>query len=73
MRTFGWHHTGDIGYLDEDNYLYIIDRKKDMIITGGFNVFATEIEEPILEIAGVLERAVVGLPDENGRVGYRGC
>ena len=64
VRTFGWHHTGDIGYLDEDNYLYIIDRKKDMIITGGFNVFATEIEEPILEIAGVLECAVVGLPDE---------
>ncbi len=63
-RTYGWHHTGDIGYLDEDNYLYIIDRKKDMIITGGFNVFATEVEGPILEIKGVLECAVVGLPDE---------
>ena len=63
-RTFGWHHTGDIGYLDDENYLYIVDRKKDMIITGGFNVFATEVEGPILELNEVLECAVVGLPDE---------
>ena len=61
---FGWHHTGDIGYLDDENYLYIVDRKKDMIITGGFNVFATEVEGPILELNEVLECAVVGLPDE---------
>ncbi len=64
VRTFGWHHTGDIGFLDDDNYLYIVDRKKDMIITGGFNVFATEVEGPILEIPEVLECAVVGLPDD---------
>jgi fatty-acyl-CoA synthase len=63
-RKFGWHHTGDVGYLDKDNYLYIVDRKKDMIITGGFNVFATEVEAPILAMAEVLECAVIGVPDE---------
>ena len=63
-RLYGWHHTGDVGYLDDDDYLYIVDRKKDMIITGGFNVFATEVESPILEIPGVLECAVIGVPDE---------
>ena len=63
-RKFGWHHTGDIGYLDRDGYLYIVDRKKDMIITGGFNVFATEVEAPILAMPEVLECAVIGVPDE---------
>ncbi|MGR8918456.1 MAG: AMP-binding protein, partial [Gammaproteobacteria bacterium] len=63
-RKFGWHHTGDVGYLDEDDYLYIVDRKKDMIITGGFNVFATEVEAPILALPEVLECAVIGVPDE---------
>ena len=63
-RKYGWHHTGDIGYLDADNYLYIVDRKKDMIITGGFNVFAAEVEAPILALPEVLECAVVGVPDE---------
>ena len=63
-RKFGWHHTGDVGYLDADNYLYIVDRKKDMIITGGFNVFAAEVEAPILALPEVLECAVIGVPDE---------
>jgi acyl-CoA synthetase (AMP-forming)/AMP-acid ligase II len=63
-RKFGWHHTGDIGYLDDDDYLYIVDRKKDMIISGGFNVFATEVEAPILAMPEVLECAVIGVPDE---------
>ncbi|MEQ8233441.1 MAG: AMP-binding protein, partial [Gammaproteobacteria bacterium] len=63
-RRFGWHHTGDVGYLDDDDYLYIVDRKKDMIITGGFNVFAAEVEAPILALPGVLECAVIGVPDE---------
>jgi fatty-acyl-CoA synthase len=45
---YGWHHTGDIGYLDEDNYLFIVDRAKDVIITGGFNVYSAEVEQVLL-------------------------
>ena len=63
VRTFGWHHTGDVGYQDRDGYLYIVDRKKDMIITGGFNVYAAEVEAPILALPGVTECAVIGIPD----------
>ena len=63
-RKYGWHHTGDIGYLDDDDFLYIVDRKKDMIISGGFNVFATEVEAPILAMPEVLECAVIGVPDD---------
>jgi acyl-CoA synthetase (AMP-forming)/AMP-acid ligase II len=62
--AFGWHHTGDIGYLDEDGYLFIVDRAKDMIISGGFNVYSTEVEQAILRHPAVQECAVVGLPDE---------
>jgi len=47
ISAFGWHHTGDIGYLDDDSYLYIVDRKKDMIISGGFNVYPSEVEQVI--------------------------
>jgi fatty-acyl-CoA synthase len=60
----GWHHTGDIGYLDEDNYLYIVDRAKDMIITGGFNVYSAEVEQALQAHPSVQDSAVVGLPDE---------
>ena len=60
----GWHHTGDIGYLDGDNYLYIVDRAKDMIITGGFNVYSAEVEQALLQHPAVQDCAVVGLPDE---------
>ncbi len=60
----GWHRTGDIGYLDEDNYLYIVDRAKDMIITGGFNVYSIEVEQALAAHEAVLDCAVVGLPDE---------
>jgi fatty-acyl-CoA synthase len=60
----GWHHTGDIGYLDADNYLFIVDRAKDMIITGGFNVYSAEVEQALLEHPAVQDCAVVGLPDD---------
>jgi acyl-CoA synthetase (AMP-forming)/AMP-acid ligase II len=61
---FGWHHTGDIGYLDEDGWLYLVDRAKDMIITGGFNVYSAEVEQALLAHPAVQDCAVVGLPDE---------
>ncbi|MCW2898005.1 MAG: AMP-dependent acyl-CoA synthetase/AMP-acid ligase, partial [Streptosporangiaceae bacterium] len=61
---YGWHHTGDIGYLDEENYLYIVDRAKDLIITGGFNVYSVEVEQALMAHAAVQDSAVIGLPDE---------
>jgi fatty-acyl-CoA synthase len=64
IRTHGWHHTGDIGYRDEDGYFYIVDRKKDMIITGGFNVYSVEVETTILALPSVKECAVIGVPDD---------
>ncbi len=64
LRAHGWHHTGDVGYIDNDGYVYIVDRKKDMIITGGFNVFCTEVEAGVMSLAQVQECAVIGVPDE---------
>src|SRR4029077_8946651 len=61
--TGGWLHTGDIGYLDEDAYLYITDRKKDLIIKGGENISPREIEEALYLHPAVEEAAVVGIPD----------
>lgn len=60
----GWFHTGDTGYLDDDGYLFVVGRSKDMIIRGGLNVYPTEIESVIVEFPGVREVAVVGVPDE---------
>ena len=60
----GWHHTGDIGYLDAEGFLYIVDRAKDMIISGGFNVYSAEVEQILLQHPDVQDGAVVGLPDE---------
>ena len=60
----GWHHTGDIGYLDDEGYLFIVDRAKDMIITGGFNVYSVEVEQALTQHPDVQDSAVIGLPDE---------
>jgi acyl-CoA synthetase (AMP-forming)/AMP-acid ligase II len=64
VSAFGWHHTGDIGFKDEDGYVYIVDRKRDMIISGGFNVFSTEVEARLLAHEAVQDCAVIGVPDE---------
>ena len=58
----GWLFTGDVGRLDEDGYLYLVDRKNDMIISGGMNVYSTEIENVIAQVVGVAQVAVVGVP-----------
>jgi acyl-CoA synthetase (AMP-forming)/AMP-acid ligase II len=59
----GWYHTGDIGYLDEDDYLFLVDRKKDMIISGGENIYSREVEDAVQAYPGVIECAVVGVSD----------
>ena len=60
----GWLHTGDMGYLDEDGFLYIIDRLKDMIVSGGENVYPAEIEKVLLQLPEIDEASVVGIPDD---------
>ncbi|HKY49658.1 MAG TPA: AMP-binding protein [Candidatus Limnocylindria bacterium] len=60
----GWLHTGDVGRMDEDGFFYILDRKNDMLISGGFNVYPREVEDVLQAFDGVIEAAVVGLPDE---------
>ena len=60
----GWYHTGDMGYMDEDRYLFLVDRKADMIVTGGENVYPKEVEDVLYEHPAVLEAAVVSAPDE---------
>jgi acyl-CoA synthetase (AMP-forming)/AMP-acid ligase II len=60
----GWLHTGDIGTMDKDGFFYLLDRKNDMLISGGFNVYPREVEEARLACDGVVEAAVIGLPDE---------
>lgn len=63
----GWLHTGDMGYMDEEGYFYIVDRKKDMIIASGYNIYPREIEEVLYEHPAVKEVVVAGVPDP-----YRG-
>jgi fatty-acyl-CoA synthase len=61
----GWLHTGDIGVRDDDGFFYIVDRKKDMIVTGGFNVFPREVEDVLASHSSVSTAAVIGVPDEH--------
>ena len=64
VSRFGWHHTGDIGVRDEHGWFYVVDRKKDMIISGGFNIFPAEVEQALLAHPAVQDCAVIGIPDE---------
>ncbi len=59
----GWLHTGDVGCMDEDGFVYLVDRKKDMIVTGGENVYSREVEEALMAHASVADAAVIGVPD----------
>ena len=60
----GWMHTGDLATVDEEHYIYILDRAKDMIISGGENVYSVEVEQALSTHPAVLEAAVIGIPDE---------
>jgi long-chain acyl-CoA synthetase len=60
----GWLHTGDLGYVDEDGFYFIVDRTKDLVIRGGYNVYPREIEEVLFAHPGILEAAVIGKPDD---------
>lgn len=64
IRKNGWHLSGDIGQMDEEGFLYIIDRKKDMIITGGFNVYSIQVERAVAELEGIVEVACFGIPSK---------
>lgn len=63
-RPGGWHATGDIGYVDGDGFVYLVDRKRDVIISGGFNVFPSEVEQVLWSHPAVGDCAVIGLPDD---------
>ena len=60
----GWFHTGDLGYRDEDGFFFVVDRKKDLVIRGGYNVYPREVEEVLYEHPAVAEAAVIGKPDD---------
>jgi acyl-CoA synthetase (AMP-forming)/AMP-acid ligase II len=60
----GWLNTGDMGYIDEEGYVFIVDRKKDMVISGGENIYCAEVERALGELPGITECAAFGIPDE---------
>ncbi len=59
-----WMRTGDVGYFDDEGFLFIVDRKKDMIISGGENIYSREVEEALMQHPSVAEACVIGVPDE---------
>ncbi len=65
VSAHGWHHTGDIGFKDREGWVYLIDRKRDMLISGGFNIFPSEIEKAVVAHPAVQDCAVVGVPDDD--------
>ena len=65
LDASGWLHTGDVARMDENGYFYIVDRKKDMILVSGFNVYPNEVEDVVMQHPGVAEVAAVGVPDEH--------
>jgi long-chain acyl-CoA synthetase len=60
----GWYHSGDAGYLDHEGFLYLVDRTKDMIVSGGENVYSTEVEQAVASHPAVAQVAVIGIPDD---------
>ena len=73
ISQFGWHHTGDVGRRDGDGYFYITDRKRDLIISGGFNIFPFEVESALMKHPAVQDCAVIGVPDEKWGEAVKAC
>jgi fatty-acyl-CoA synthase len=73
IQKFGWHHTGDIGRRDEDGYFYITDRKRDLIISGGFNIFPFEVESALMKHPSIQDAAVIGVPDPKWGEAVKAC
>ncbi|WP_462406510.1 class I adenylate-forming enzyme family protein [Gracilibacillus sp. Marseille-QA3620] len=69
----GWLHTGDIGQMDDEGYLYIVDRKKDLIIKNGFNIYPRDLEEVLSRHKAVIETAVIGVPDQQSGEEVMAC